>query len=125
MKALLLSDLHLEFGNQKSWKKLPALKQKIADVIVLAGDIGVGYQAMELIDPLLHMGYQVIYVLGNHEFFGHDTAELITGWKALAASRPNLTLLHNEAAEINGVLFFGTPLYSNLGTDSLADPRCN
>lgn len=119
---LLVSDLHLEFDQYRAWQHLPMLHKKLADIVVLAGDIGVGYQALELIDPLLHMGYQVIYVLGNHELFGHDTTELITGWKALAASRPNLTFLHNEAAEINGVLFFGTPLYSNLGTDSLADP---
>lgn len=117
----LVSDLHLEFDQSQSWQHLPILQKKLADIVVLAGDIGVGYQAIELIDPLLNLGYQVIYILGNHELFGHEPAQLIEGWEALAQSRPGLTFLHNGSAEIHGVLFFGTPLYSNLGTDSSSD----
>ena len=111
----------MEFDAQKSWQQLPELQHKIADLVVLAGDIGVGYQAIELIDPLLDLGYQVIYILGNHELFGHEPAQLIAGWKALAQSRLGLTFLHNGSAEIHGILFFGSPLYSNLGTDSSSD----
>lgn len=119
---LLLSDLHLEFDGQKSWQKLPALQQKIADIVVLAGDIGVGYQALDLIDKLIKLEYQVVYVLGNHEFFGYNTEELIDSWHKLAADRPGLAFLHNSTATINGIHFWGSPLWSNLATDSVNAP---
>lgn len=64
MKIQLLNDLHIEF----SGFDIPATD---VDVIVLAGDIGVGFNGLEWIEQQC-VEKPVIYVPGNHEFYRHD-----------------------------------------------------
>jgi len=68
MKILILSDLHQEFGSPF---KAPAVDY---DVVILAGDIdcpasrAVAWAARPETFP---GASAVIYVAGNHEFYGH------------------------------------------------------
>lgn len=65
MKILYVSDIHTEFDNH------PLLPE--VDVIVLAGDIGSWERKLELISYLKYVSTRakhVIYVLGNHEYYG-------------------------------------------------------
>jgi Icc-related predicted phosphoesterase len=74
VKLVLMSDLHLEF-----WSDISRFIKNIADstpksdLIVLAGDIGVlacNYNdIVDLLTRLSNKG-QVLYVAGNHEFYG-------------------------------------------------------
>ena len=64
MKIQFFSDIHLEFGEFD----IPATD---ADVIVAAGDIGVGLQGIEW---LKRFNRPTIYVAGNHEYYGGDRA---------------------------------------------------
>lgn len=64
MKIHVLSDIHLEFGK---WPKSVDINAIDADVTVLAGDIGVG---LEGIQWALSFDRPVVYVMGNHEFYG-------------------------------------------------------
>lgn len=71
MKLQLLSDIHLEFRDF-----IPALTD--ADYVVLAGDIGVKYQGVVWAhDNFVKNGRKVIYVPGNHEFYGNNHQHLI------------------------------------------------
>ena len=70
MKIHILSDLHLEFA---AFNPEPT----DADVVVLAGDIdvrssGVGWARDTFPDQ------EIIYVAGNHEFYGSQRLELIS-----------------------------------------------
>lgn len=66
MNLYVLSDLHTEFADFD-------LPETNADVVVLAGDIGVGTGGLDWIrKQRLHK--PVIYVPGNHEFYGRDIA---------------------------------------------------
>ena len=59
LRIHLLSDLHLEFA--------PFVPQvSSADVVVLAGDIGVGSQGMQWAKEVFDI--PVLYVAGNHEY---------------------------------------------------------
>jgi len=65
MRVQVLSDLHIEFEDLK-------LEQVDSDVVVLAGDIhvkdkGVSWALRNFKDK------PVLYVLGNHEFYGKLT----------------------------------------------------
>src|SRR6266513_944172 len=68
MRLRILSDLHLEFGDCQRPRPL-------ADVVVLAGDI-------HHCAARLHWAKRafpntpVVYVLGNHEFYGHSIPDL-------------------------------------------------
>lgn len=70
MKLHLLSDLHLEHAPYN-----PQLTD--ADVVVLAGDIGVGTAGVTWASESFP-GRHVVYVPGNHEAYGHE----ISAWRA-------------------------------------------
>ena len=73
MKIHILNDLHIEFG---AFEPPPT----DADVVVLAGDIGVGLEGLHWAQSCFS-DKPVIYVPGNHEFYHHDIA-LINEFKA-------------------------------------------
>ena len=67
----ILSELHLEFAPFE----LPVVD---ADVVVLAGDVGVGHNGLKWIRTAIPQT-PVIYVLGNHEFHGQTGPAFIPG----------------------------------------------
>jgi Icc-related predicted phosphoesterase len=102
LKIQYFSDLHLEFGNFQP----PATD---ADVIIAAGDIGVGLQGVEW---LQRYDRPVVYVAGNHEYYGGDvtyTREAIVA----AAADSNIHFLENDSTVIDGVRFLGATLWTD------------
>ncbi|MCU7937544.1 MAG: metallophosphoesterase family protein [Candidatus Thiodiazotropha sp. (ex Dulcina madagascariensis)] len=102
MKLHILSDLHIEFGDFE-----PLATD--ADVVVLAGDIGVGVEGLRWAEDCFP-DTPVIYVPGNHEFYHHDIA-LIDELKS-AAPDP-IHLLSDGEVEIGGVRFLGSVLWTD------------
>lgn len=64
MRLHVLSDIHLEFGK---WPKHVDINAIVADVTILAGDIGIGLEGMEWVQTI---NRPVIYIMGNHEYYG-------------------------------------------------------
>jgi predicted phosphodiesterase len=64
MKLHILSDLHTEFADFEP-------PETDADIVILAGDIGVGLGGLSWVARHLS-DRPIIYVPGNHEFYGHD-----------------------------------------------------
>lgn len=62
MKLHVLSDLHTELADFSP----PATD---ADVVILAGDIGVGFGGIEWASHRFPDAF-VVYIPGNHEFYG-------------------------------------------------------
>ena len=112
MRLAIYSDLHLEF---RDWLPPPLH----ADVIVLAGDIHVGDAAFAWARrhfPLL----PVVYVAGNHEFFGANIPAALDRMRA-AAAQYDIHFLHDGCVHIQGVQFLGTTLWTDFefyGADS-------
>lgn len=81
MKILILSDLHQEFGSPF---KAPAVDY---DVVILAGDVdcpasrAVAWAARPETFP---GASAVIYVAGNHEFYGHAMEPVLRNMKTQA-----------------------------------------
>ena len=104
MRLHILSDLHLEFG--------PFVAPNVsADVVVLAGDIHTGIQGVTSIARIFP-DKPIIYVLGNHEFYGETTSRLEEKVKKLAQNS-NIHVLQNDSVEIGGVLFLGATLWTD------------
>ncbi|AJY51844.1 metallophosphoesterase [Halomonas sp. KO116] len=106
MRLRILSDLHLEFfdGN----RELPEVD---ADMVILAGDIhreseGLAWARYRFPDM------PIIYVPGNHEFYGTCMPQL-RGELAREAERLNIELLDNRAVTLDGVRFYGTTLWTD------------
>lgn len=104
MKILVLSDLHLEFD-----PFYPA-KEKV-DVVVLAGDIWTGDQAI----PWARKNWpdtSIVYVAGNHEFYKRDRLKTLENLRS-SADQYEINFLENEEAIINGVRFIGCTLWTD------------
>ena len=108
MRIALFSDLHLEFN------KSLVLNAPDCDLIVLAGDVGPVQVALEFAQRLAHQEQvPVIYVPGNHEYYGQDLEQLnqyLKEWKDPAGL---VQVLLERAVTIGGIRFVGTTLWTD------------
>jgi predicted phosphodiesterase len=102
MKLNVLSDLHLSRG------ALP-IPANDADVVVLAGDIA---RPREAVSWASGFAKPVLYVPGNHEFYGGSIAGTVAELKRLSAGT-GIRVLDNDEALIDGVRFLGTTLWTD------------
>lgn len=113
MKLHILSDLHNEFSKYQ-------LQVLDADLIILAGDIGVGTKGIEFAMRLLEITKsKILYVAGNHEFYGgnidvvrQQLLKLCTPEQAFEVEQ-RLFFLDNDQVVIDGVRFLGTTLWTD------------
>ena len=106
----ILNDLHTEFEDFAP----PATD---ADVVILAGDIGVGLDGLRWA-VVRFPDRPVIYVPGNHEFYHHDLG-LIDELKAQAPE--NIHVLDDDPVVIDGVRFLGSILWTDFALFGAAD----
>lgn len=104
MRVRILSDLHLEFAPFQPG-------ETDADVVVLAGDVHTGKNGIKWILKTFP-NRPVIYVLGNHEFYGQKIPKLISDIKDLAQGT-NVHVLENDRVEIGDVVFLGATLWTD------------
>jgi hypothetical protein len=105
MRLRIISDLHLEFGPYD-------LPPADADLIVLAGDINVRERAADWILRTFPTT-PVLYVLGNHEFYGEKIPRLTEKLREYYALT-HVRLLENEATTIGAYRFFGATLWTDM-----------
>ncbi len=105
MRIRILSDLHVDFGTVV----LPRVE---ADVTVLAGDIRPGKSALEWIRRNFPTEQPIIYVLGNHEFYGGAVPKLIDDFRRMSAGT-NIRILENDCLNIGDFRFLGCTLWTD------------
>jgi Icc-related predicted phosphoesterase len=103
MRLHLLSDLHLEFQDFTP----PATS---ADVVLLAGDIHVGAHGVAWAQR--HFTCPVLYVPGNHEYYGGSLHKTLAQMKDQARGSC-VHVLENEEVVIDGVRFLGGTLWTD------------
>lgn len=117
MRIQLLSDLHFEFHADAGRHFVELMDPTSIDVLVLAGDIAVG----DGIGPALTLFCEryapcpVVYVHGNHEYYGMGRERVVAITQAARAAHSNLVWLDAEVAEIEGQRFIGGPLWFSRG----------
>lgn len=130
MKILIASDLHLEFyarqsanglnGLEDAGVSIPldprVLESSDADVLVLAGDIITLWDRVSIdwLKDFTNSRFMrpVIYVLGNHEFYGSEFHKARQAAKQFFAGS-NIYLLDNDTVEMGGVRFIGSTLWTD------------
>jgi len=109
LRIQFFSDMHLEFGGCE------LEIEPTADVIVAAGDIGLGLDGVLWLE---HAPKPVIYVAGNHEYYGGDLVYTRDKIAAATDGQP-VYFLNNAVVVIRGVRFLGSTLWTDFGG---ADP---
>ena len=103
MKINYFSDIHLEFGGL-------APPANDADIVVAAGDIGPDLQGLEWLKKI---NKPVIYVAGNHEFYGCDHLTVLQRIQS-NAQQSQVHFLENSSLVIQDVRFIGCTLWTDL-----------
>lgn len=106
MKIHVISDLHNEFSLHH-----PSKASYVADVIVLAGDIwkharGIGWARESW------PNHQIIYVAGNHEFYGQMRKPTLAKLH-IEAKASEVNFLDNDEVVIDGIRFLGSTLWTD------------
>lgn len=109
MKIQVFSDVHLEFGPC-------AFPHTDADLIVAAGDIGVGLQGLHW---LKQARVPVVYVAGNHEFYLNDYETMLAALRRQAAGT-HVQFLEQACFIYNDVRFLGCTLWTGLENADIA-----
>jgi Icc-related predicted phosphoesterase len=112
MRLWIFSDLHLDVNAAFA----PALPTRwpAHDAVVIAGDVQEGLVAS--IEWIARSGLHakpVIYVGGNHEFYGRDRYGELQEGRAVAARHNNIHLLERDRLDVGGVTFLGATLWTD------------
>jgi predicted phosphodiesterase len=102
MRLNVLSDLHLSRGPL-------AIPENDAEVVVLAGDIA---RPKEAIAWASGFAKPVLYVPGNHEFYGGSIEDTVAELRRLSAGT-GIRVLDNDEVVLGGVRFLGTTLWTD------------
>ena len=107
MNIQVLSDIHLELRSPNSFD-IPDIG---ADVVILAGDIGIGLQGIEwAAEQSQKLGKPCIYVPGNHEYYHHDLLEHDDVMRN-EADRLGVIFLNEDILVMDGYTFLGATLW--------------
>ena len=102
MKIQIISDIHLEFGSFD-------FLDNESDVLIAAGDIGVGLEGLEFLQTLKK---PVIYVAGNHEYWGYEINELQDELISMSKGS-DVRYLEKKSVIIDGVRFLGCTMWTD------------
>ena len=104
MRLYIISDVHLEFAPFD-------VQQHDAELIVLAGDIGLGVRGLEWAANAFR-GKPVVYVPGNHEYYGEAIPKLTEKLRRYG-SELDVTVLDCDSVDISGFRVLGTTLWTD------------
>ncbi len=102
LKIQFFSDIHLEFGPFE-------LPGSDADIIVAAGDIGLGTSGLRWLQSCRQ---PVIYITGNHEFYGEEMLSARMRLKD-AAIGSQVHYLERRTMIVDAVRFIGCTLWTD------------
>lgn len=109
MRVLIASDLHFEFhrdGGKSLLKSMPD-----ADVLACAGDLSSAGGLWAAIHRLCQRYKHVVFVAGNHEFYGANIPEVRALLQRLDEEIKGFHYLECGTCEIEGVRFVGATLW--------------
>lgn len=119
-KVQVVSDLHLEFckTQKEAYGVLGDLTSKgTSDILIVAGDLVVSgkpeerSKAGDLLKFLCSSFPYVIFVPGNHDFYGDSIERANERFESLGSEISNLHVLQNKTAVLYGNSFHGTTMW--------------
>lgn len=115
MNIQIVSDLHLEKIDPDIYFKIPPC----AENIIIAGDLCHRLQFGEVTNKFLDMYDHVIFVPGNHDYYGFDIPSSNAFFKSFETDRFHVLL--EDVIDIDGVKIAGTPLWFTKPKDPIVE----
>ncbi|RKY28751.1 MAG: hypothetical protein DRP83_00225 [Planctomycetota bacterium] len=111
MKIQIASDLHLELRSKTKFQI-----RDDAETLVLAGDVHKKPKSLaKFFRRILKQNdIPIVYILGNHEYYGRVFPDALDEYREACADIPQVKLLEKKMVEIKGVQFLGTTLWSDI-----------
>jgi Icc-related predicted phosphoesterase len=112
MRFWIFSDLHLDINARFPWV-LPDPRPD-HDAVIIAGDLcedmaqGVRWIAAQALN-----NKPVLYVGGNHEFYGHDRHQGLADARHEAAQHANIHVLERDSIQLGDVTIHGCTLWTD------------
>ena len=106
----IASDVHCEFhrdGGIKWCQNLPV----IAPILSISGDFATDRYLVRNLSILCERFEHVIFVCGNHEYYGSDRGSVNNNLVKLSNRFSNFHWLNNSTVEINGQRFIGGTMW--------------
>jgi predicted phosphodiesterase len=114
VRLWVLSDLHLDVNARHPFA-LPDPRPP-HDVVVIAGDLCEGIdRGVAWIETQGLNEKPVVYVAGNHEFYGRDHRATFVAGRQAAARHANIHVLERDALIIGDVTILGASLWTDYG----------
>lgn len=120
MRIRVLSDVHTEFHGDGGRTFVGRLRRDAADVVVLAGDVSTSSGLCEALGFFADHFEHVVFVPGNHEWYGADRAQMLEVRARVEASASNVHWLSESSVELCGRRFLGTSLWFPDSSDARA-----
>jgi Icc-related predicted phosphoesterase len=112
LRIQIISDLHLEFHPDGGRCLLSTMDFQSSDVLLVAGDLCSAKTIARSFELLcgVYRG-PIIYVPGNHEYYGSSFSKVDALLAATEQAHPNLSVLNNKTMEVAGRRILGTTLW--------------
>lgn len=110
MKIALISDVHLEFGPYE------INNEQNAEVLILAGDITTARDIHDHMGFFAHCAEQfssVIYIPGNHEYYGGDFNDLHERFRTKLSAFPNILFMDRDKLFVDDVTFLAGTMWTD------------
>ncbi|MBN2428344.1 MAG: metallophosphoesterase [Deltaproteobacteria bacterium] len=118
MKLQILADLHTEFLMSgplgQAQKILDDTFNTQADVTVIAGDHYNKGCSISKLPDLFPSGRQIVYVAGNHDYYGSVYQLALEKMRQEASSYSQIHFLENDLVEIDGIVFLGAAWWTDM-----------
>ena len=124
MKIHILSDLHLEFDDNREFETFT--NSENADTLILAGDIFTAKTfkldyVQNFFKNVSKQYKNVLFIFGNHEYYKGTFNTLIN--RIVPKLPANVTFLNNSSVEIDDITFIGSTLWTNYNNNCFFTKR--
>ena len=119
MKIGLASDIHTEIGRPVN----VLVPEERVDVMILAGDIGKGPQAIQFAhDTFGPHADHIVIIAGNHEYYGGNFQKVLKTTREYAEQFDNIHYLQDSYVDLCGYRFIGSTAWTDFSYGSFGAP---
>lgn len=110
MKIQIVSDIHLEFSGME--RELDPVAEVERDLLIVAGDLCEGTKGFDWLKQQCEHS-PVVYVTGNHEYYGYDIDYVDAAYRAFENEVDNFFFLQQNVVEFDGVRIAGCTFWTD------------